>query len=79
MTLLLVRQRPPPTGAIVLHEVGAAAVALPSGLLAMIGEAITKLESQLPARPASLGVIYVYRYIYVHICRRSGPRQRQRR
>ena len=48
---MLVRQRQPPTNAAVTAELGAAVVSLPSGLLAMIGEAISKLESRLEARP----------------------------
>ena len=51
VALLLVRQRQPPTKAAVTDELGAAVVSLPSGLLAMIGEAISKLESRLEARP----------------------------
>ena len=51
VALLLVRQRQPPTKAAVSTELGAAVVSLPSGLLAMIGEAISKLESRLEARP----------------------------
>ncbi len=49
VALLLVRQRQPPTNAAVTAELGAAVVSLPSGLLAMIGEAISKLESRLEA------------------------------
>ena len=52
--LLLVWQRQPPTVAAAgVHgsELGAAVVSLPSGVLAMIGEAISKLESRLEARP----------------------------
>ncbi len=51
VALLLIRQRQPPTNAAVTAELGAAVVSLPSGLLAMIGEAISKLESRLEARP----------------------------
>ena len=51
VALMLVRQRQPPTNAAVTAELGAAVVSLPSGLLAMIGEAIAKVESRLEARP----------------------------
>ena len=49
VALLLVRQRQPPTGlAGGGHvEVGVALMSLPSGLLAIIGQAMTKLESKL--------------------------------
>jgi hypothetical protein len=49
VALLLVRQRQPPTGlADGGHvEVGVALMSLPSGLLAIIGQAMTKLESKL--------------------------------
>jgi hypothetical protein len=53
VTLMLVRLRRPPTGPAggVQHAaLGAAVTALPSGLLALVGEAITKQESQLEAR-----------------------------
>ncbi len=51
VALMLVRQRQPPTNAAVTAELGAAVVSLPSGLLAMIGEAIARVESRLEARP----------------------------
>ena len=49
VALLLGRQRQPPTGlAGSGHvEVGVALMSLPSGLLAIIGQAMTKLESKL--------------------------------
>ena len=52
--LLLVRQRRAPAGwagAVQSHsEVGTALMSLPSGVLALIGEAMTKLESTREAR-----------------------------
>ncbi len=52
--LLLVRQRQAPAGwagAVQSHsEVGSALMSLPSGVLALIGEAMTKLESAREAR-----------------------------
>jgi hypothetical protein len=52
------RQRQPPTvaaGGAQHVDVGAAVIALPSGLLALVGEALVAIESQLEARPL-LGV-----------------------
>ena len=51
VTLMLVRQLQPQTegmcGGRDLAELGAAVISLPSGLLAIIGEAIAKVESHL--------------------------------
>ena len=52
VTLLLARQRQPPmagsdSAATTAAWLGAAVVSLPSGLLALISEAVAKLESQL--------------------------------
>jgi hypothetical protein len=47
-TLLLLRQRQPPAGAGATN-VGAALVSLPSGLIALIGGAMAKLETRLEA------------------------------
>ena len=55
-TMLLVRQRQPlaDTASGLEHAFGAAVLSLPSGLLTLIGEALTKIESQLEARAALL-------------------------
>jgi hypothetical protein len=53
-TLMLARQRLPPTAAGgEFVGLASAVAALPSGLLAMVGMAITRLDSQLEARPVS--------------------------
>ena len=53
-TLMLARERLPPTAAADVFVGLASAVAvLPSGLLAMVGGAITLLDSQLEVRPVS--------------------------
>ena len=51
VTLLLVRQRQPAG-----WHLGFGVLGLPSGLLAMICEALTKLESQIEARSRFFGV-----------------------
>ena len=51
VTLLLVRQRQPAG-----WHLGFRVLGLPSGLLAMICEALTKLESQIEARSRFFGV-----------------------
>ena len=51
VTLLLVRQRQP-----AMWHLGFGVLGLPSGLLAMICEALTKLESQIEARSRFSGV-----------------------
>ena len=61
MTVLLARNRqPPPTVAAgVPHaELAAGLVSLPSGLLAMVCEAIVKLKARLGPACAFAGVLY---------------------
>ena len=56
IALMLIRQRLPlvdTTGGGQHSALGAAAMALPSGLLAMVCEAMLKLESKLDVRPSS--------------------------
>ena len=53
-TLMLARERLPPTaGADEFVGLASAVAALPSGLLAMVGVAITRLDSELEVRPVS--------------------------
>ena len=53
-TMLLVRQRqlPADTASGLQHAFGASVLSLPSGLLKLIGKALTNIESQLEARAA---------------------------
>ena len=56
VALMLIRQRLPrmdTTGGGQHSALGAAVMALPSGLLAMVCEAMLKLESKLDVRPSS--------------------------
>ena len=56
IALMLIRQRLPlmdTTGGGQHSALGAAVMALPSGLLAMVCEAMLKLESKLDVRPGS--------------------------
>ena len=54
VALLLIRQRPTHTAGGGQHwALGAAVTALPSGVLAMVCEAMMKLESKLDVRPGS--------------------------
>ena len=54
VALLLIRQRPTHTAGCGQHwALGAAVTALPSGVLAMVCEALMKLESKLDVRPGS--------------------------
>ena len=70
---MLVRQRQPPTNAAVTAELGAAVVSLPSGLLAMIGDAIAKVESRLEARTASLGARCLLSLLHTTAAWAAGP------
>ena len=59
IALMLIRQRLPlmaTTGGAQHSALGAAAMALPSGLLAMVCEAMLKLESKLDVRPSFPGL-----------------------
>ena len=54
IALLLIRQRPTHTAGGRQHwALGAAVTSLPSGVLAMVCEAMMKLESKLDVRPGS--------------------------
>ena len=54
VALLLIRQRPTHTAGGGQHwALGAAVTSLPSGVLAMVCEAMMKLESKLDVRPGS--------------------------
>ena len=54
VALLLIRQRPThPAGGGLHWALGAAVTSLPSGVLAMVCEAMMKLESKLDVRPGS--------------------------
>ncbi len=68
VALMLIRQRLPltDTGGAQHSALGAAAMALPSGLLAMVCEAMLKLESKLDVRPSFSGLSAVCPHCHPH-------------
>jgi hypothetical protein len=69
--LLLMQQPQPQPPVVVVHgaELGAAVVSLRSGLLALIGEAVARVESELETRAALLDVPHC---CTMHSCARLG-------
>ena len=67
IALMLIRQRlPDATGGGQHSALGAAAMALPSGLLAMVCDAMLKLESKLDVRPSFPGLCAAWPHCTPH-------------
>jgi hypothetical protein len=74
IALMLIRQRLPlmdTTGGGKHSALGAAVMALPAGLLAMVCEAMLKLESKLDVRPSFSGLCAAWPHCTPHAT--SGP------